>query len=207
MSKYTYKVNKIYSSSGKVLAYDLLVILNNLEVVDFSYLSDMEFKTILIEQIEYLSTFRECLISININLMLLKLDWFNSEYLPILEALKTENDLMVSLKFIGEDTLFVARYDFEILNLKTKGFQIWMGDFGHKETNLGFIKKVKTFDVIKLSQTFVEEMFQFNQSLLSDVIKALRAQNITLIVSGINNELMLDFVSKHYCFGIGNYYS
>ena len=106
------------------------------------------------------------------------------------------------------ESVFMENLDLtaNILNqFKKMGVQIAIDDFGTGYSSLSYLSKLP-IDIIKIDQSFVEELSVSNNPIVDAIISMSHALGLKVIAEGVEHEKQFNYLSKIDCDLIQGYY-
>ena len=110
----------------------------------------------------------------------------------------------ITESMVGRDFEFMKQ---QVDAFHSKGFKVWMDDFGSQYSSLDMLQKV-TFDVIKLDMRFMERFGSEEKTklILSEIIKMAIGLGIETVAEGVETEAQANFLKEVGCTKLQGYY-
>lgn len=206
----------VHVLSGKICAYEALA---RWEDPEFGFLYPKNFIGILedaglIHKLDVFILRKVCaqmriskdygfpLVPVSINLSALDFQVLNMPEIAS-EALKINNLPQDLLNIeITERTLGENRQEiYDVLEkFKSKGFEIWLDNFGSKYSSLNVIEEIN-FDLLKIDKHFLQNFHTGKRSriILKNIMNMAKELGIQTLMEGVEDEIVLEFLRQIGC--------
>lgn len=151
------------------------------------------------------SMHRRYTISVNISVIQLMQADFVATVLDTLEQTGLEPALL-ELELTESKLLEIVELNMKKLyELREKGVQISIDDFGKGFSSLSYLKQLP-IDTLKIDKSFVDDIPDNDNSMIESIIHIGHRRNLVVVAEGVEKQEQIEFLTRYKCDKVQGYY-
>lgn len=151
------------------------------------------------------TTGRRYSVSVNISVVQLMQEDFVDTVLSTLEQAGLESELL-ELELTESKLLEIVESNMKkLLELREKGVQISIDDFGKGFSSLSYLKQLP-IDTLKIDKSFVDDIPENDNSMIESIIHIGHRRDLIVVAEGVEKQEQIEFLARYKCDKVQGYY-